>query len=89
MALLEPHLPPGSVYVSTLGVDASQQGRGHGSALLKKVFALQAERWHTVVLRTEQPKNVPFYLRNGFRLVDEQVIALSGLRVWAFSRPLR
>jgi GNAT superfamily N-acetyltransferase len=88
MDVVRPRLTSGSVYLSTIGIDPSQAGQGHGSRLLHHVLTRMARQWDRCVLRTEQPKNVPFYLRHGFALVDEQVIALSGLKVWVFERPL-
>lgn len=89
MARVARVLSPGSVYLCTLGIDPSAAGRGHGSALLQRALAAQASRWHTCVLRTEQPRNVAFYVKNGFSQVDEFVVEASGLRTWVFSRSLR
>jgi GNAT superfamily N-acetyltransferase len=88
MARVQRHLGPGAVYLCTLGVEPSQAGKGHGSRLLKRAFNEQARRWQTCVLRTEQPRNVPFYLKSGFTQIDEFVASTSGLRTWVFSRPL-
>lgn len=88
MARVARALTPGSVYLCTLGVDPSVAGRGHGSVLLQRALRAQASRWHTCVLRTEQPRNVPFYVKNGFTQVDEFVVEASGLRTWIFSRAL-
>jgi GNAT superfamily N-acetyltransferase len=88
MARVQRFLTPGSVYLCTLGIEPSVAGQGHGSRLLHRALAAQSARWSTCVLRTEQPRNVPFYLKNGFAQVDELVVAESGLRTWIFSRPL-
>ena len=88
MARVQRYLGPGSVYLCTLGVDPSRTGHGHGSRLLQRALRKQAARWTTCVLRTEQPRNVPFYLKHGFTQVDEHVIEASGLRTWVFARPL-
>lgn len=88
MSFVTPHLGADTVYLCTLGVEPSLAGQGHGSRLLRRAFAEQATRWNQVVLRTEQPKNVPFYLRNGFSLVAERRTSVSGLEVWVFARDL-
>lgn len=88
MARVEPFLGPATVYLGSFGVEPALAGQGHGGRLLHRALAEMATRWTTCVLRTEQPRNVPFYLRHGFTLVDEAVVAPSGLRVWVFSRPL-
>ena len=54
--------------------------------MLQQALSGFAGRWDTCVLRTEQPRNLPFYARNGFELRDELVIPQSGLRTWFFSR---
>lgn len=88
MARVQPFLTEGSVYLCTMGIEPALAGKGHGSRLLRRALDEMSRRWQTCVLRTEQPKNVPFYLRSGFSQVDEQVVPESGLRVWIFSRPL-
>jgi GNAT superfamily N-acetyltransferase len=89
MARVARFLGADSVYLGMLGVDPSVAGQGNGIRLLHRALEAQRGRWATCVLRTEQPRNVPFYLRNGFELVDEHVVAASGLRMWVFSRSLQ
>lgn len=88
MVRVQPFLTEGSVYLCTMGIEPALAGKGHGSRLLRRALEEMAQQWQTCVLRTEQPKNVPFYLRNGFKQVSEQVVPESGLRIWIFSRPL-
>lgn len=89
MAVVGRHLGPRAAYLGTLGVEPSLAGQGHGGRLLRRALAaMVAARWTSCVLRTEQPRNVPFYLRHGFRLVEEVVALPSALRVWVFERPL-
>jgi ribosomal protein S18 acetylase RimI-like enzyme len=88
MARVRPFLLPGVAYLGSLGVEPSQMGRGHGGRLLERALERIATRWSRCVLRTEQPRNVAFYERHGFALADESVAAVSGLRVWVFSRRL-
>ncbi|PTL82116.1 hypothetical protein DAT35_20155 [Vitiosangium sp. GDMCC 1.1324] len=88
MARVRRFLGEGSVYLGTLGIEPSLAGRGHGGRLLQRAFSGLAQRWTTCVLRTEQPRNLAFYRKHGFTLVDESVVPVSGLPVWVFSRPL-
>ena len=88
MARVERHLGRGVVYLCTLGVEPSLAGKGHGSRLLRRALEEQARRWQTCVLRTEQPRNVPFYEKHGFERVEDFVVPASGLRTWVFSRSL-
>lgn len=88
MAEVVRHLGPHDTYFCTLGVEPALAGRGHGSRLLRLAFAEQALRSRRCVLRTEQPRNVSFYLRNGFEQVAEFLVPASGLRTWVFARSL-
>lgn len=73
-----------TAYISEAGVEPALAGHGHGSRLLKCALASIALRWQGCVLRTEQPRNVRFYERNGFVLVDDFVVPVSGLQTWVF-----
>jgi ribosomal protein S18 acetylase RimI-like enzyme len=88
MERVRPHLQGGSAYLCTLGVEPGRAGQGHGSRLLQRALGVMARDWRTCVLRTEQPRNLPFYQRNGFRQVDEHLARPSGLKVWVLSRAL-
>ncbi|WP_376796204.1 GNAT family N-acetyltransferase [Thermogemmatispora sp.] len=74
-------------YLWALGVDPPCQGHGIGSALLRVVFQ-QADAHHLpCYLETQNPRNVAFYERHGFRVVSETPIPHSqGLRLWAMLR---
>jgi GNAT superfamily N-acetyltransferase len=61
-------------YVHMMAVSPDQQGRGHGAALLEQILAralVSAPRAATV-LTTHLPRNLVFYQRVGFELIDEQ-----------------
>ena len=67
--------PPGAVpfegLVSTVAVTPKAQGRGVGSALLRALLA----RWDAggggaLALDTQRARNVPFYERLGFRVIQ-------------------
>ena len=88
MARVRAFLSPGSAYLESLGVEPALAGQGYGGRLLDQALAEMGRQWTSCVLRTEQPRNVAFYQRHGFELVDELVVAASGLRVWIFSRSL-
>lgn len=73
-------------YLSVIGVDPEDQGRGLGGALLKPMLERAAGEGLPVYLETAQPRNVPFYLRHGFRLAVEGTEPSSGLSFWTFRR---
>jgi len=82
-------LKPGVAYLHTIGIEPSLKGQGQGSRLLRSALEQIGRDFDRCVLRTEQPKNVAFYQKNGFRIVDESVLPASGLRVWVFENELR
>lgn len=79
----EPHF-----HLSMIGVRRRASGRGHGRRLLDHVHDLS----HTdpascgVSLTTEDPKNVPLYLRFGYQGVGHARITRE-LETWGFFRP--
>jgi len=61
----EPHL-----YLGVLGVDPARQSSGHGAALLAPVLA-ECDRMGLLAhLESSNERNVPFYERHGFAVVD-------------------
>lgn len=60
----EPHW-----YLSILGVDPTQQGKGYGSALLQYQLQ-QCDRDHQLAyLESSNPKNIPLYEQHGFQVL--------------------
>jgi GNAT superfamily N-acetyltransferase len=80
-------------WVHMMAVEPSRQGRGMGSALLTSALATAAgargnER-HPALLTTHNERNVAFYRRMGFEVVDVQQVALEGAvpyPVWGMRR---
>ena len=62
----QPHL-----YLSTLAVHPDFQGSGYGRALLERTHARSEKHSGSdgVCLETENPQNVPFYERFGYRVI--------------------
>jgi ribosomal protein S18 acetylase RimI-like enzyme len=60
----EPHW-----YLPFIGIDPSEQGKGHGSALMKHAL-IPCDREHRLAyLESSNPKNIPLYERHGFELL--------------------
>jgi ribosomal protein S18 acetylase RimI-like enzyme len=60
----EPHW-----YLPLIGVDPFQQGKGHGSSLMKHAL-IPCDRDRTVAyLESSNPKNLPLYERHGFEVL--------------------
>ncbi|NWA01371.1 GNAT family N-acetyltransferase [Pseudomonas gingeri] len=62
----EPHW-----YLSTLGVDAALQGRGHGAILLKHGLRACDEQHLAAYLWSSNPKNIGFYQHHGFEITRQ------------------
>ena len=62
----EPHW-----YLATLGTEPSRQGQGVGSALLGSVLDRVDESGRPAYLESSKARNVPFYARFGFEVVEE------------------
>lgn len=70
-------------YLWVLGVGPENQGRGTGGRLLETVIQQARAQGVPCYLETENPRNVPFYQKHGFRLVREVAIPKSDVRIYA------
>jgi ribosomal protein S18 acetylase RimI-like enzyme len=59
----EPHW-----YLPLIGTDPAQQGRGHGSALLRHALAIFDADRSLAYLEATSPRNVALYQRHGFEV---------------------
>jgi ribosomal protein S18 acetylase RimI-like enzyme len=76
---VEPHW-----YLGTLGIDPGHQGRGFGSALLRRWLEATRVEPAPVYLETDRRENVAFYAREGFE-VERQTEVL-GVPIWCMRR---
>jgi ribosomal protein S18 acetylase RimI-like enzyme len=83
-AVPEPHW-----YLWTLGVDPPRQGQGVGSALLQPVLTRADRKGLPCYLEADKAKNVPFYQRHGFEVVEESDLPGGGMHYWTMKRPAR
>jgi GNAT superfamily N-acetyltransferase len=72
-------------YLAILGVDPPSQGRGLGSALLQPMLRRCDDEGVGAYLETGTERNVSFYARHGFRVMDE-VRLLKGPPMWLMWR---
>jgi ribosomal protein S18 acetylase RimI-like enzyme len=77
----EPHW-----YTMVLGVDPELHGRGYGPALMQPVFERSSAQGTPIYLETAQPKNVSFYEKLGFKVLQDMIEPSSGVRMWTFRR---
>ena len=74
-------------YLFLLGVDPARQRRGLGGGLMRPgIDSADAEQVQCY-LETENERNVPFYLKQGFdMIVNGEQAGTSGVRFWTFRR---
>jgi GNAT superfamily N-acetyltransferase len=65
------HPPEPHWYLATLGVEPEWQGKGVGSTLLQATLAHIDERGDPAYLESSKERNVPFYARFGFEVIEE------------------
>jgi ribosomal protein S18 acetylase RimI-like enzyme len=65
-----PHAPH-SFYLTVLGTDPPYQGNGHGSALMEPVLELCDRDGVPAYLESSKERNIDFYSRFGFRVLEE------------------
>ena len=70
-------------HLRLLGVEPRHQGGGRGALVMRHGIDRAEDTGHAVVLETFSERAVPFYLRNGFEVLVDDVEPVSGLRFWA------
>jgi GNAT superfamily N-acetyltransferase len=79
-----PHEPP-SFYLAVLGTDPPHQGQGLGSALMQPVLELCDRDGVPAYLESSKERNVDFYSRFGFRVMEEVQLP-RGPKMWPMWR---
>ena len=77
----EPHL-----YLLIVGVDPELQGKGRGSALVAEGLALADEANAPCYLDTSEERNLAFYERLGFKVVETASLGKDGPPGWGMRR---
>jgi GNAT superfamily N-acetyltransferase len=73
-------------YLWVLGTDPVHQGKGVGGQLIRPVLD-RCDREHMpAYLESSKEKNVPFYERNGFKLVERFEVPNGGPPLWLMWR---
>jgi GNAT superfamily N-acetyltransferase len=77
-------------YLGGLGTDPVWQGRGFGSAVLAPVLAICDRDRVPAYLESSKERNVAFYNRHRFELIDEVTVPGSSVHLWLMWRePVR
>jgi ribosomal protein S18 acetylase RimI-like enzyme len=79
---------PAHFYLAVLGTEPSTQGRGLGSAVLGGVLEQCDSDGVAAYLESSKERNVDFYARHGFRVLEE-IRLLRGPRMWKMWRDPR
>lgn len=69
-----------------VGVDPVLQGQGFGSALVREGLALADRESKPGYLETSEPRNLAFYQRVGFAVLEEATLGKGGPTAWAMRR---
>src|ERR1700722_12278585 len=73
-------------YLATLGTAVEQQGKGVGSALMRPVLEHCDAEGLPCYLESSKERNVPFYRRHGFEVVEEVSLPDDGPMLWTMWR---
>jgi GNAT superfamily N-acetyltransferase len=87
MDSMHPHEP--HWYLASLGTDPASQGQGVGSALLQVVLEHCDTEGLPAYLESSKERNVPFYARHGFAVVNEVPLPGGGPKIWTMWREPR
>jgi ribosomal protein S18 acetylase RimI-like enzyme len=80
----EPHW-----YLASLGTAVELQGKGVGSALMRPVLEHCDGEGIPCYLESSKERNLPFYRRHGFEVVEELALPGDGPPVWTMWREPR
>jgi ribosomal protein S18 acetylase RimI-like enzyme len=79
---------PAHFYLAVLGTEPDAQGQGLGSAVLRPVLEQCDQDQVAAYLESSKERNVDFYARHGFRVLEE-IRLLRGPKMWAMWREPR
>jgi GNAT superfamily N-acetyltransferase len=82
-------MPERHWYLMILGVDPPYQGRGVGGELMQPILAECDRHGVPAYLETQKARNVPFYRKHGFEVVQETEAPTGGPHWWLMSRTPR
>ena len=80
----EPHW-----YLMIVGVDPELQSQGVGSAIVREGLALADRESAPCYLETSERRNLAFYERLGFVVLEEATLGKGGPKAWAMRREPR
>ncbi len=87
IAVIERFHPPGAhLYLSVLGTEPSAQGSGFGSAAIAQGLALADAEGLSAYLESSKERNIDFYARFGFQVIEKLTLPGGGPALWPMWR---
>ncbi len=83
---IEERVPADVWYLDAIGVDPAKQGTGIGTALIRHGLAAADADGADAFLETGRERNVAYYERFGFRVVDQGAPGPDGPQIWFMRR---
>jgi len=80
------YAPTNHWYLQSLGVEPIHQGKGYGSLLLEHFIEKIATDSLPIFLETSTQRNVNFYERFGFQVMEEEIVPGTNVRQWYLLR---
>lgn len=84
--LREAHMDTTTWYLPWLGVDPDAQRTGAGTGLLRAMWERLDRDGAASYLETEKPANVPYYLKQGYQIVEQGTLPRGGPDYTCFLR---
>ena len=75
-------------YLLPIAVDPEEQGKGYGSLLLREMFKIIDNEKLPIYLETNTEKNVGFYQRYGFEVLEYAIIPKTDIPIWCMLRKI-
>jgi len=85
-AIHKARVPEPHWYLMIVGVDPELQGHGVGSAIIREGLALADRESQPCYLETSERRNLAFYERLGFVVLEETTLGKGGPKAWAMRR---
>ena len=82
-------VPESHWYLVVVGVDPELQGQVVCSAIVREGLALADQESKPCYLETSERRNLPFYERVGFVVLEEATLGKGGPKAWAMRREPR
>jgi ribosomal protein S18 acetylase RimI-like enzyme len=74
-------------YLQNIAVEPEEQGKGYGSLLIRAMTEkIDREDRVPIFLETNKEKNLPFYQKHGFEILEHTIIPKTDVPLWCMLR---